>query len=188
MARLINTLFVISIGTWFSLVVSEPSAAQQPNDLLNNPLRSADLGLEKEIPSAIDLVGPAGGSAGRNRADLVHRLQCWIDGDESCSVADLNDPGVRAIRRFLVQRPNDRGGAVAIHFPDQTRITVRLARVSDLDPNDWDQRVYETVVLPDTVQAPGLREVPSSPDEFEKLADEGTPAIRAALARLKERF
>jgi len=32
---------------------------------------------------------------------------------------------------------------------------VQLVRVPDPDPNDWDQNVYEPVVLQDTVQRPG---------------------------------
>lgn len=155
MVRLINLFFILSIGSWFLFAANQKSAAQQPVMLPSDPIRIADLGLEDEIPSAIDLVGPQTGAAGRNRAALVHRLQCWIDGMASCSVADRNAPRVREIRRFLTQGPLDRDGAVLVHFPDRTRIEVQLARVSGLEPDDWRQRVYELVVLPDTAQAFG---------------------------------
>lgn len=155
MARLIKTLFVLSIGSWCSLLVAQQLTAQQSVPLPGDKVRIADFGLGDQVSSATDLVGPEDGSAGRNRDSLVHRLQCWIDGDESCSSADLNDPRVREIRRFLAQGPLDRHGVVIIHFPDQSRIEVRLERVSDLAPNDWDQRVYDPVVLPGTARVPG---------------------------------
>lgn len=188
MARLTKTLLVLFVGAWFPLLGAEQSDKQAPVGLSDDPIRIADLGLENEIPSAIDLVGPEDGSAGRNRTALLRRMQCWIDGVESCSVADLNDPRVRAMRRFLGQRAAGRDGAISVHFPDGTRIMVRLARLSDLDPNDWDQRVYKTVVLPRTVQAPGLPAVPSRPGHFDNFAYEGKPAIHDALERLQQRF
>jgi hypothetical protein len=95
---------------------------------------------------------------------------------------------VRAIRRFIGLGPFDRDGAVIVRFPDETRIEVRLARRSDPEPEDWDQRVYEAVVLPGSVRAPGLSEVPSRPGQFEGLAHEGAPAIEAALERLADRL
>jgi len=149
MVRLIPALFVLFFGSWIS-----PVAAQQPVEVPRDMIGIADLGLENRIPSAIDLIGSEDGAAGRNRASLIHRLQCWIDGDESCSTAGRNDPRVREIRRFLTQGPSDRDGAVIIDSPHQTPIEVRLERVTDMDPNDWQQRVYEPVVLLDTAKAP----------------------------------
>lgn len=188
MVRLIKTLFPLSIGAWVSVVAVQPLAAQQSVDLPGDTVWIADFGLESQIPSAIDLVGPEHGSAGRNRAALVHRIQCWIDGVESCSVVDRNDPRVRAIRRFLGMAPVDRHGAVLVHFPDQTRIEVRLVRASNLDDDAWARSAYELAVLPDTALAPGLPTVPSRLDQFEGLDYEGAPAVRAALERLKHRL
>lgn len=147
MARLIKALLVLYIGSWFSLVL-----AQQSVDVPRGPVRIADLGLEDLVPTASDLVGPESGPAGRNRARLVHRLKCWIDGIEGCSVAGRNDPRVREIRQFLTQGPFNRHGAIIIHFPDETRIEVRLERVSESGPNRWNQSVYEPVVLPDSAR------------------------------------
>jgi len=155
MDRVIRIVAALFIGSWLFIAVHQESSAQKPVRLPDDPIWIADLGLENQVPSAIDLVGPAHGPAGRNRAALVHRLQCWIDGMESCSVADRNDPRVRAIRRFVTRGALDRGGVVIVHFPDRTRIEVRLKRVSDLGPDDWGQRVYELVVLPDTARALG---------------------------------
>ena len=155
MTRVIRIITALFIGSWLFIAVHQESSAQKPVRLPEDPIRIADFGLENQISSAIDLVGPAHGPADRNRAALVHRLQCWIDGMESCSVADRNDPRVRAIRRFVTRGALDRGGAVLIHFPDRTRIEVRLKRVSDLGPDDWGQRVYELVVLPDTARPLG---------------------------------
>ncbi|QKK01968.1 MAG: hypothetical protein HND55_04420 [Pseudomonadota bacterium] len=188
MSRWIQTLSVLFVGSWFVLLAVQPSAAQQPVELLSEPLSIADFGLEGQIPSAIDLVGPEQGSAGQSRAELVRRFQCWVDGLESCSALGLNDPRVRAIRRFLVRGRDDRDGVVIVGFPDQSRVEVRVARNSALDPNDWDQSVYLPVVLPDTVQAPGLPDIPSRPDHFDGLAYNVPPAIQAALERLKQRF
>ncbi|NEZ03084.1 hypothetical protein G4Y73_02840 [Wenzhouxiangella sp. XN201] len=183
MVRFIKALLVLSAGAWFSM-----GGAQKPADFESNPVRIADLGLESNIRSAIDLVGPDGGSAGRHRDALVRRLQCWIDGVEDCSAADLNDPRVRAMRRFIAQGRAEQDGMVTIHFPDRTRVMVRLEQLPDLDPNDWEQRVYEAVVLPDTVQAPGLPAVPTRHGDFEGFAYMGQPAIQAALERLKQRI
>lgn len=183
MARLIKTLLVLSIGSWFSLV-----DAQQPVKLPADTVWISDLGLEEQIPSAIDLIGPEGGSAGRNRDALARRMECWIDGLESCSVADANDARVREIRRFLTHGPQDRHGSMMIHFPDRTRIELRLERVTDLGPNDWDQRVYEPVVIAGSAQAPGLRAVPSRPGELSDFAEAAPPEIRPALERLKRRL
>ncbi|NBB92593.1 MAG: hypothetical protein GVY32_05425 [Gammaproteobacteria bacterium] len=188
MARLIKTLFVLVIGSWLSLATFKQTFAQQPIAVPGEAIRIADIGLENQVPSAIDLIGPERGAAGRNRSALVHRLQCWIDGIESCSVADLNDLRIREIRRFLGTGPSDRDGLLSILFPDQSRIDVRLERVRDLAPDDWDRRVYEPVVLPDTVRAPGLPTVPSRPGELETLAQQSSPAIRAALERLRQRL
>jgi len=162
MARLIKTLLVPYIGLWLSLLAAQQLAAQQSVEVPGDEIRIADLGLEDQVPSAVDLVGPEEGSAGSNRSALAHRLQCWIDGIESCTVTDRNDPRVRAIRRFLATGPVDRDGLVIVHFPDQTRVDVRLARAADSGPNDWDQRVYELVVLQDTVRA--QRQSPNAHD------------------------
>ena len=156
MARLIKTLFVPYIGSWLFLLSAQQLAAQQSFEVPIESIRIADLGLEDRVPSAVDLVGPEDGPAGSNRAALVQRLQCWIDGVEGCAVADPNDPRVQAIRRFLATGPTDRHGTLVVDFPDQTRVDVRLARIATPDPNEWDQAVYEPVVLPDTVQGPGL--------------------------------
>lgn len=163
MARLIKILLVFSVGSWFLVMALKQPAAQQSADLPDDNVWIAELGLEDQIKSAIDLVGPEHASAGRNRAALVYRLQCWIDGVESCSVADRNDPRVRAIRRFLAMGPADQDGAVIILFPDQTRIEVQLVRVPDLDPNDWGQSVYQPVVVPESVHGPRLPAIPSRP-------------------------
>lgn len=156
MARLIKTLFVPYIGSWLLLLSAQQLAAQQSLEAPIDSIRIADLGLEDRVPSAVDLVGPEDGPAGAKRTALVERLQCWIDGVEGCAVDDPNDPRVRAIRRFLATGPADRHGEVIVHFPDQTRVDVRLARAPATEPNDWDQPVYEPVVLQDTVQRPGL--------------------------------
>jgi len=156
MPRLIKTFFVPYVGSWLFLVAAQQLAAQQSVEIPADTIEIADLGLEDQMPTAADLVGPEDGSAGRNRVALAHRLQCWIDAVESFAFADLNDPRVREIRRFLATGPVDRDGAVVIHFPDQTRVHVRLARESAPDLNNWDQRVYEAVVLQDTVQGLGL--------------------------------
>lgn len=169
MTRLIKALFVPSFGAWLSLAGAEQSVAQQTIDLSGDAIRIADLGLEPQIPSAIDLVGPEDSSAGRNRAALVHRLQCWIDGVENCSSADLNDPRVRAIRRFLAQGAANQQGAVVVHFPDQTRIEVHLRRMPDALPLDWTQSAYELRVRPDTAQASGMQSEPSRPGTSTRL-------------------
>ncbi|MBL37294.1 MAG: hypothetical protein CMP07_02675 [Xanthomonadales bacterium] len=155
MARLIKTLFVPYIGSWLFLLSVQQLAAQQSFEVPIDSIPVADLGLEDRVPSAFDLVGAEDGPAEQNRAALVQRLQCWIDGNEGCAVADPNDPRVRAIRRFLATGPADRHGMLVVDFPDQTRVDVRLARAPATDPNDWDQPVYEPVVLLDTVKGPG---------------------------------
>jgi hypothetical protein len=193
MARLIKAVCIPSIGSWFLLLAAlallvQNLAAQQVLEVPGEAVRIADLGLEDEIPSAIDLVGPDHGSAGRNRELLAHRLQCWVDGIESCTFADRNDDRVRDMRRFLVQGPKDRDGTVSIHFGDQTRIEVSLVLAAELDRDDWEQRFYRTEVVSHTVRAPGLVAVPSSLGQFAGFEYEGTVAIRAALDRLKQRL
>jgi len=188
MARSIQALFVPPLGVWLLFVAAQGAAAQQPAALPDEPIRIADLGLETSVRSAIDLVGPENGSAGRGRAALVQRLRCWIDGREDCVVGDLNDSRIRAIRRFLVSGPRDRDGTVSVGFPDATRIQVRLNRVSDPDPSDWSRSVYTLAVLPQTAQAPGLAAVPSRPADFAGFSYDGPPAIRDALQRLHQRL
>ncbi|MGB0514395.1 MAG: hypothetical protein ACPGJE_06105, partial [Wenzhouxiangellaceae bacterium] len=188
MARLLKALIILSVCAWCFVLFTPPVLAQQPVELNGGAVRISDLGLEREVLSAIDLVGPQDGSAGRNRSALTHRLKCWIDGIASCSFADKNDPRVRAIRRFLGLGPPDQDGSVIVHFPDQTRIEVRLMRVADPDVIDWKQSVYQPVVLTGTAEAPGLAAVPSRPDHFVGFAYDGAPAIEAALERLKYRF
>ncbi len=155
MARLIKILLVLSIGLWFSIVTLQQFAAQQPSASPSDRVWIADFGLESQIPSALDLVGPEHGSAGCNRAELLHRLQCWIDGIESCSVADPNDPRVRAFRRLLMQSLIGQYGTVIVHFPDQTHIAVLLKRI----PDDWGQRGYEPVLLLDTARGQGEKTI-----------------------------
>jgi len=193
MARLIKAVCIPSIGSWFLLLAAQQLlvqslAAQQVPDVPGEAVRIADLGLEDEIPSAIDLVGPDHGSPGRNRELLAHRLQCWIDGVESCTFADPNDDRVRDMRRFLVRGPMDRDGTVIVYFRDQTRIDVSLVRTAELNRADWEQPVYRPEVLPETVQAPGLSAVPLSLGQFAGFEYDGTPAIEAALGRLEDRL
>ena len=192
-ARSMKALFILYVGFWYSLLAAQdstgrPSTAPDPVEMAGDPIRIGDLGLEDRIPSAIDLVGPEHGSAGRHRAALADRLRCWIDGDERCTVADRNDPRVREIRVFLGTGPFDQDGVVTVHFADRTRIDVGLQRVADADPQDWEQDLYQTVVLTDTVRVPGLAVVPSTPEQFSGFAYEGGSAIRAALQRLEQRF
>src|SRR6056297_1178082 len=118
MARLLKRLFIPCIGSWFFLLSAQQLFAQQPFEVPIDTIRIADLGLEGKVSSAFDLVGSDDPSAGRNRTVLAHRLQCWIDGVESCTFADQNDPRVRAIRRFLATAPADRTGEVVVCFPD----------------------------------------------------------------------
>lgn len=181
MVRLTKSLFVHWIGAWLSFAGIEQLPAQESVDLDIDTIRIADLGLEDSVPSATDLVGPEHGPAGRNRAALIHRLRCWIDGTENCSVADLNDPRVREIRRFLGQSTAGQHGTVAVYFSDQTGIEVHLARVPELDPDDWSQSAYELKLRSETVQAPGLPAVPSGLAPFDAFAYKGRPAIRVAL-------
>lgn len=187
MSSPIKTLFVLIFGSWCSLAAVQQSAFAQVDEAAE-PVRIADLGLDGQIPSAIDLIGPEGSAAGRNRAALSHRIQCWIDSIEPCTFADRNDPRVRAIRQFLGLGPEDRDGEVLIHFPDRTRIAVRLVRAENPGPDAMMESVYAPVVLPDTAQAPGLAQVPSQPQLLEELAFDGATEIRAALDRLMERF
>ncbi|MEE4304117.1 MAG: hypothetical protein V2J19_08160 [Wenzhouxiangella sp.] len=154
MARSFTPLFIVAILSSLSHVGAVQGSDEQAFRVPEESIGIDDLGLESQLPSALELVGADEGSAGANRAALAHRLQCWIDGRESCSPSDRNDPRVRAIRRFLATGPKDRDGAVFIHFPDETRIQVQLKRVVENAPRDWDQRVYETIVLPETARAP----------------------------------
>lgn len=168
MTRLIKALCVPSIGSWLLLFAAQPlvtqhAAAQTAVDLPGDPVWIADFGLERELSSALDLVGPESGSAGKHRAVLAHRLQCWIDGVESCTFADRNDDRVRDIRRFLVKGPLDRDATIRVHFPDQSQIELRLTRVAELDSHDLDQPFYQVAVLADRVQVPGLAVIPAQP-------------------------
>lgn len=188
MSRLIKAVFVLSTGSWFSLASVPQLAAQQSIELPGETVRIGDFGLEGRIPSAIDLVGPEEGSAGRYRAALVDALQCWIDGIEDCVAADRNDPRIRAVRRFLARNAGDRAGAIIVEFPDRTSVQLRVQRLAGLGPEDWDRRAYASEVLTGTVHAPGLAAVPTRPGQFESFAYEGSPEIEAALQRLKQRL
>jgi hypothetical protein len=187
MARLNTAVSAFPVILWLCLFAVRPAAAQQTVEVTDDPIRIADFGLEAQVTSAIDLVGPQDGAAGRYRAALAERLTCWIDGTERCSVADRNDPRVRAMRRFLGVGPRDRDGAITVVFPDDSSVEVKLERI-DVDPDDWDERVYQAVVLPDTARAPGLPSIPSRSDQVDGLAHESSPEIQAALERLKARL
>ncbi|MBY6204007.1 hypothetical protein [Halomonas denitrificans] len=183
MIRTIKALSFLSIVGWCSLSSAQPDIEATPDGV-----RIADLGLATQIPSAIDLVGPEGGAAGRNRTAVAHRLQCWIDGIERCSVADRNDPRVLAIRRFLGRGIDGPDGAVIVHFPDRTRVEVRLVRADDPGPDARIESAYAPVVLPHTAHGPGLPAVPSLPGQLDGFAYEGSPEIHAALKRLEQRL
>jgi len=176
------------IGLWIWIGSLQQAAAQQAVRLPDEKIAIADFGLAGRIPSAIDLVGPADGPAGATRALLVRGFQCWIEGLEHCSVADPNDPRVRAIRVFLGQGPLDRDGLMTVDFPDRTQVDVRLRRTLDRTPTNWDRSIYEPAVIPESVRAPGLPAVPSQADEFVDFVYHGTPAIEAALQRLRQRL
>lgn len=154
MVRSLQTFLALAISFLLSPVAAGQASGERTVQIPDESIGIEDLGLERLLPSARELLELGGGLADRHRAELIHRLQCWIDGLEGCAPADLNDPRVREIRRFLGTGPKDRDGAVVIRFPDETRIQVRLQRVSDLDPQDWDQRTYEAIVIPQTLDAP----------------------------------
>lgn len=85
-------------------------------------------------------------------------VQCWVGVAESCTVADLNDRGIRAIRRLPATRSIDKSGACVVNFPDRTRLDLRPAPVFDLVSNDRDRPVYQPFVLqdrPETVACAG---------------------------------
>ncbi|NKI36102.1 hypothetical protein HFP89_13105 [Wenzhouxiangella sp. XN79A] len=188
MVRSIKAHFVLFLGTWMWLVGVQHASAQAWDGESSQAIRIADFGLEEQIPSAIDLVGPEHGAAGRSRAILAQRVQCWIDGLERCTFADRNDPRVRAVRRFLGLGPDDRDAAVIVHFPDRTQVQVRLVRAADPGPDTLIQSAYAPVVLADTARAPDLPTVPSQPGQLDGFAYQGTSEIRAALDRLKRRL
>ena len=188
MVRPITPHLVLLITSWLWLSAVQPAIAQPADDAAKSAIRIADFGLEDQIPSAIDLIGPEHGAAGRNRAVLAQRVQCWIDGIERCSFADLNDARVRAIRRFLGQGPADRDGAIRVHFPDRTQVEVRLVRVPEPGPDTLKQSAWAPVVLQDTTSAPDLAAVPMQPSQFDGFAYDGAVEIRAALDRLKQRL
>lgn len=188
MVRTITPHRVLLLASWLWLSAVQYAAAQPATDAPNAPIRIADFGLEEQIPSAIDLVGPDHGAAGRNRAMLAQRVQCWIDGIERCSFADLNDDRVRAIRRFLGLGPADRDGALRVHFPDRTHVEVRLVRVPEPGPDTLKQSAYAPVVLQDTTRAPDLASVPTRVAQLEGFVYDGAADIREALDRLKQRL
>lgn len=187
MIRSIQALSLVAVVGWCSLSPAH-SHAQPDMEPMADGVRIADLGLDVQIPSAIDLVGPERSLAGRNRATLAHRLQCWIDGIERCSAADRNDPRVLAIRRFLGRGADGPDGAVIVHFPDRTRVEVRLVRATDPGPDAMIESAYAPVVLADTARGPGLPAVPTLPGQLEGFAYEGSPEIHAALQRLEQRL
>ena len=188
MVRSITQHLVVLLASWVWLSVLQSTVAQPSADAAGEPIRIADFGLEDQIPSAIDLVGPEHGAAGRNRAMLAQRVQCWIDGSERCSFADRNDDRVRAIRRFLGLGPADLDGAVQVHFPDETRVEIRLVRVPDPGPDTLKQSAYAPVVMQDSARAPNLAAVPTRASQFEGFVYDGAVEIRAALDRLKQRL
>lgn len=188
MVRSITPHLVLLVASWLWVSTIQHAVAQPAPAASNVSIRIADFGLEEQIPSAIDLVGPEHGAAGRNRAMLAQRVQCWIDGAERCSFADLNDDRVRAIRRFLGLGPADRDGALLVHFPDKTRVEVRLVRVQQPGPDTLKQSAYAPVVLQDTTHAPDLAVVPTRPGQFDGFVYDGAADIRDALERLKQRL
>ncbi|RFF31737.1 hypothetical protein [Wenzhouxiangella sediminis] len=154
MARSLKPLFIVAILSSFSLVAAVQGSDQRTFRVPDESIGIDDLGLEHRVRSATQLVGSGEESGNQYRAELIHRLQCWIDGLEHCSPADLNDSRVREIRSFLGTGPKDRDGAVVIRFPDETRIQVRLQRVPEPDPQDWDRKTYEAIIVEEAGEAP----------------------------------
>lgn len=188
MNRASKAPIVLSIGLWFSLLAVQHVYAQTSAVGSIAPVRISELGLDGEVGSAIDLVGPADSSAGALRSVLVHRLQCWIDGVHGCVDADINDPRVRAFRRHLSFGEYSKDGAVTVLFPDGSQIELSIERRAELDALSFDERAYATNVLMDTARAPGVPNVPSDLNELERLAAEVGPEVESALERLRDRL
>jgi len=188
MVRMITGLVLLSICLWCSISIAQQASQRQQSELLVDSIPAADFGLAGEVRSAIDLVGPEQGLAGRNRDALVVRVRCWIDGDETCLVGDKNDPRIQKVRQFLARGPMDRRGWFTIEFPDQSKVDVGLERSSNPRSTDWGRRVYDPVVLAVTVRAPELPLVPTRSEQFVGLDYDGAPLVQAALRRLKGRL
>ena len=188
MFRASKTPFVLSIGLWFSLLAVQHVAAQTQGVGSIAPVRISELGLDDELTSAIDLVGPDHSSAGDHRSALIQRLQCWIDGIEGCAQVDRNDPRVRAIRRYLSFGTYAQDSSITVLFPDDSRIELRLTRNADASIESWDEPAYASEVLLDTARAPGVPAVPLRSSELERLAQGVDPEIERALERLKARL
>lgn len=186
MIRLARTFSILALVSWGS-----PATGQQSIELPGDPIVAADLGIETGVRSAVQLADSQPDAAAR-RKTLSDRLQCWIDGVEGCVAASANDPRVRAIRRFLALESSGRPGVFFVHFPDESRITVRIERrvpgsatnpatnsATDPDSLDWRESAYRLEVLPASVEMPGrtarapgpaagrlsLIEIPDGPDD-----------------------
>lgn len=188
MIRASTTPFVLSIGLWCSLLAIQTVAAQSSAVGSIAPVRISELGLDDELVSAIDLVGPGSTSAGALRDRLIDRLQCWIDGVDGCVEADVNDPRVRAFRRHLSFGTYPQDGGVTVLFPDGSRIELGIGRKQGKDLVSWDERAYATTVLVDTARAPGVPFVPTQLSALERLSYDVSPEVHSALERLRTRL
>jgi hypothetical protein len=146
-----------------------------------------ELGLFGQIPSAIDLVGPANSDAGVNRMALRNELEVYVNQAINSMALQLYDLAQMALMRFLSDSSVTWFGGFVITFPDGTSIRVNLDEMRHIPGAGDFAWAIEVEILEYTVMGGGLSSVPSHPGHFSNFMYQGDINVIGALIRLAER-
>jgi len=164
-------------------------AAKDIGDVFGAGLVPIDrLGLFGQIPSAIDLVGPAGSDAGLNRMALRNELEVYVNSVINGIALQLYDLAQMALSRFLSDSSVTWFGGFVITFPDGTSIRVNLNNMRHIPGAGDLSWAIDVEILEYTAMGGGLSSVPSHPGHFSNFSYQGDGDVVGALIRLADRY
>lgn len=158
------------------------------DQLKDGPIPIEELGLLPQIPSAIDLVGPADSGSGLNRSALGNSLSSYANETIVDGFFILYDLAQQVANQLLSDSMLNAMSTFIISFPDGTTIEVRLDGINETITGGDTSFTLDVNVLQHTAQGPGLYAVPQSAGQFSNFGYSGNGNVVAALLRLARRY
>lgn len=138
-----------------------------------------------DIDSAVSLVGPPDSPASFNRGALENALENYLHSNWQSMRVGVSDMALRFLNGFVGEGAMQALSALIITFPDGTSIEVEIEKILASFQANGDV-VFQSKVLPESAQGPGLLAVPQYPGHFNGFNYSGNPDTLSELVLLAQ--